>query len=232
MSELRGLEESSRLSRAVAIASLVSAVALVAAHAVRFASTPGLLRWHAPLVVAAAWLVADLASGLVHWAADTWGRESLPVLGPRFLAPFRVHHTNPDDILRRRFVDLNGDVALLTLPLLAGALFVSVEAEPARSLALFAVGVATFALPTNQVHQWAHMARPPAAVRWLQRRGLILRHDEHARHHGAPYASTYCITNGWCNRALDAADFYRRLERVVTAVTGAEPRADEAPPRA
>ena len=65
---------------------------------------------------------ADFGSGLVHWAADTWGRDDLPVIGRRLLVPFRVHHVNPDDFLRRRFVDTNGDVAFLAVPVLLGAL--------------------------------------------------------------------------------------------------------------
>ena len=63
------------------------------------------LTWWIPLVIVAAGLAADLLSGLVHWGADTWGRETLPVLGRRFLRPFRVHHINPADFLRRDFID-------------------------------------------------------------------------------------------------------------------------------
>ena len=58
-------------------------------------------------------LIADFGSGLVHWGADTWGRDDLPVIGPRLLVPFRVHHVNPEDFLRRNFADTNGDVALI-----------------------------------------------------------------------------------------------------------------------
>ena len=36
-------------------------------------------------------------------------------IGPRLLVPFRVHHVNPEDFLRRRFVDTNGEVAAITL---------------------------------------------------------------------------------------------------------------------
>ena len=118
-------------------------------------------------------------------------------------------------------------MALLALPLLVGALFVPLAIEPARSVAIFVVAFATFALPTNQVHQWAHMTHPPALVGWLQRHRLMLAHEEHALHHEAPFAMNYCITNGWCNRALTKMDFYRRAERAVTALTGAQPRADE-----
>ena len=136
-----------------------------------------MLRSIATLAVFAAWVLADLASGIVHWSADTWGSETMPVLGPRFLRPFRVHHTNPDDFLRRNFVDTNGDVALLSLPVLAGALLIPLGTEPARNAALLFVAFAASALPTNQVHQWAHMASPPGPVRWLQERRLLLSHE-------------------------------------------------------
>ena len=61
---------------------------------------------------------ADFASGVIHWGADTWGRDDYPVIGRRLLVPFRVHHVNPDDLLRRRFVDANGDAAFLVIPVL------------------------------------------------------------------------------------------------------------------
>jgi hypothetical protein len=41
-----------------------------------------------------------LASGIVHWSADTWGRDDLPVVGQRLLVPFRLHHVDPDDLWR------------------------------------------------------------------------------------------------------------------------------------
>ena len=120
-------------------------------------------------MVLAAGVVADLMSGVVHWVADTWGHESWPVIGPRLLRPFRVHHVNPDDMLGRGFLDLNGDVALLTLPLLATAWLLPTESRAGLVAATFFTAWAAWALPTNQVHQWAHMVRPPRAVRWLQR---------------------------------------------------------------
>src|SRR5262245_16303950 len=107
------------LSRAVEVASLAAAGALVLAHVVRLAAEP--LSWWTPPLVLAGMVAADFVSGLIHWAADTWGKETLPVLGPRFLRPFRVHHVNPDDILRRDFIDANGDVAMIALPFLAAA---------------------------------------------------------------------------------------------------------------
>jgi len=42
-----------------------------------------------------------------------------------------------------------------------------------RLAAVFVVAYNAAALPTNQVHQWAHMSSPPRPVRWLQRWGLL-----------------------------------------------------------
>jgi ubiquitin-conjugating enzyme E2 variant len=64
-------------------------------------------------------------------------------------------------------------------------------------------------------------------VRALQARGVLLGRTEHAAHHTRPYDRHYCITTGWCNRPLDAIEFFRRLESVVTAITGVVPRHDD-----
>ena len=80
---------------------------------------------------------------------------------------------------------------------------------------------------TNQFHKWAHMEDPGRTIRRLQRWHVILPSDHHSIHHSAPYATHYCITTGWLNPILRATDFYRRVERVVTMVTGAEPQGDE-----
>ena len=85
---------------------------------------------------------------------------------------------------------------------------------------------------TNQVHKWAHQRRPPAAVRLMQRAGLILSREHHATHHRAPHTRAYCITSGWLNPLLDAIRFFAAAERVITFATGAVPRADDALHRA
>jgi hypothetical protein len=220
------LDYAGRVTRAIEVACLVGAAALLIVNVVRLGS-PDTLRWWAPLVVVVAALAADLTSGLVHWTADTWGRESMPVIGRRFLRPFRVHHVNPDDFLVRDFIDCNGDVAMLTIPILAGALMIPLDSETGRVAAVALVTFSMVMLPTNQVHQWAHMPDPPRMVRWLQRVGVILTPGEHARHHASPYVMNYCIATGWCNRALTRIDFFPALERMITALTGARPRADE-----
>ena len=216
-----------RLTRAVEICCIVVAAVLLVANVVRALTAGMFLHWWTPLVLAVAACAADFVSGLVHWTADTWFSETMPVLGRRFLRPFRVHHVNPDDFLRRNFVDCNGDVAMLNMPMLIAALAVPVLSDSGAAVSLALVAFAATSLPTNQVHQWAHMPDPPAAVRWLQRRRIILSADDHARHHQEPYVANYCIATGWCNRWLLALGFFPACERLITQCFGIEPRADE-----
>lgn len=213
--------------RSMEAACIVAAVALLAWHLVRLASTPGIIRWWMPFAVIAGALAADFVSGLVHWTADTWGSETMPILGRRFVRPFRVHHVNPNDFLRRNFLDTNGDVAAIVAGFLAAGFLLPLDALWGRAAAAALIAFCVVGLPTNQVHQWAHMSRPPRPVRWLQGRHVILRRPDHLRHHRAPYAAHYCIATGWLNRPLEAAGFFRGLERLVTRLTGLEPRGDD-----
>jgi hypothetical protein len=172
-------------------------------------------------------IVADFASGLLHWGADTWGRADLPVIGRRLLVPFRVHHLNPNDFLRRRFLDTNGDVATLTIPALLGLLVIPLDTAWQQSLATAGLTFCAFGGMTNQIHQCAHSPSPPTVVRALQSSGVLLRPAQHASHHEGLYDTGYCITTGWCNRPLEAIRFFRQLEHVITRLSGVVPRADE-----
>ena len=205
---------------------IAAAVSMLVWLAARLLNSPSVEWWCvASFVLGIA--AADLLSGLVHWGADTWGRDDLPVIGHRVLVPFRIHHVNPDDFLQRSFLDTNGDVAPMFVPVLGGALSMPIDNVVNASIAAFVVGLSLVGLLTNQTHQWAHMSTPPRLIRWCQDRRLILGRRAHAAHHAQPYDVGYCIATGWCNRPLEAIGFFRRLERLVTAVTGAEPRRDD-----
>ena len=78
-------------------------------------------------------------------------------------------------------------------------------------LLLFTAGIAA----TNRFHQWAHADRVPRWVAALQRRGLILSPEHHARHHRGAHDRAYCVTTGWLNPLLDAVAFFARLEAAV-----------------
>jgi hypothetical protein len=215
---------SRRIVEAVCIA---AAAALLLVQFARFFIESSSMHWWTLLFVPLGMATADLLSGLIHWAADTWGRETMPVLGRRLLHPFRVHHVNPDDFLTRRFLDTNGDVAVIVMPFLASMFWIPLHVAAGHSAVAFMLGFCGVGLLTNQIHQWAHMPRPPRPVRLLQEYRIILSGKVHQRHHHPPHVTDYCIATGWCNGLLNRLDFFRRLERAVTWLTGMVPREDE-----
>lgn len=225
-----GLPAHYALTRAQLLFSGVSiavALLLYAVFGVRIATRLDLWQWWVPLALLAGIAAADFGSGLVHWSADTWGRDDLPLIGHRLLVPFRVHHLNPDDFLRRRFIETNGDVALLAVAIIVGFLAVPLETVWGGPFAVFGFALCGIGTMTNQIHQWAHMPSTSRPVRLLQDCGLFLRRSEHAAHHERPYDANYCITTGWCNGPLEAIGFFRRLEAAITRLTGARPRHDD-----
>jgi ubiquitin-conjugating enzyme E2 variant len=208
--------------------SVAAAFLTLGVFGLRLALRLDLWQWWVPLALLGGIAAADLASGLIHWAADTWGESDLPVIGHRLLVPFRLHHLHPDDLARRGFVETNGDTALLSASVLPCLLLVPIEeAWWGGPVAVGGLALSGAGMMTNQIHQWAHVRLPPRPIRALQAWGLLLGRAEHAVHHERPYDAHYCITTGWCNRPAEAIDLFRRLEAVVTWLTGARPRDDE-----
>lgn len=186
----------------------------------------GVAALYAPRLWAVGWLnvpvavvmllAADFLSGVVHWACDTWGDEGTPLLGPNIIRSFREHHTDQLGITRHSFVEANGGPAIGAIPILVTGLLV----PSPWSVAFF--WIAAFVFVTNVIHGWSH-GGAPRPVRWLQRIGLVLSPKHHAVHHRYPHDRAYCITVGWWNPLLDRVRFWERLERAISATTGAQP---------
>lgn len=217
--------------RAVETASVLLLFAGVAWMGARLAGTASAW-WIAPVGLCAfalSALLADLISALVHWGCDTWGSIDTPVLGRAFIRQFREHHVDPEEINRHDFVETNGtNAGLSLLPLLVTRALPFEPSHPtplSLGLQVGGVGVALFVTLTSQAHKWAHAPHVHPLVAALQRAGVLLSREHHAVHHLAPHLHNYAITGGWIDALLERGRVFRRIERLVTRLTGVEARA-------
>jgi hypothetical protein len=177
------------------------------------------LLWLVALAIPLGILGGDFISGLVHWAADTYGSEEMPVIGPSLVKPFRLHHIYPRDICTHGLVETTGNVCILAVPALSLCLYLMWLMPDSVLLAFSVISFALMSaatVATNQFHKWAHQESPSAFARWLQRKRLVLDPQHHKRHHTQPFNVNYCITNGWLNPLLNKLKFFRRLEATLS----------------
>ena len=176
------------------------------------------LLWLVALAVPLGIVGGDFISGIVHWAADTYGSEDMRLIGPSLVKPFRLHHIYPRDICTHGLVETTGNVCILAVPVLSVSLCLMWLKPDSVLLAFSAVSFALMAaatVATNQFHKWAHQENPSAFARGLQRKRLVLEPNHHKRHHTQPFDVNYCITNGWLNPLLNRLKFFRRLEATL-----------------
>ena len=185
--------------------------------------------WLAATALLLSYVAADFVSGLVHWAADTWGTPEWPVIGKALIRPFREHHVDQLAITRHDFVETNGNNCAISIPVAVGVALLPQGRELVGNFfaAVFTFGLLFFVLLTNQFHKWAHMKKPPRLVAFLQRWHLLLPRDHHQLHHTAPFTKHYCITVGWMNEPLHRIRFYPFMEWLVSGITGLVPREDD-----
>ncbi|CAM4783706.1 unnamed protein product [Rotaria magnacalcarata] len=178
-------------------------------------------------------LTADLASGIVHWGADTWGAADMPIIGRNFLRPFREHHIDPTSITRHDFIETNGDNFAVTVPYLLYMAYKftysnDIDIRRLYNIEVYMFLLAIFVSMTNQFHKWSHTYFGlPSYISVLQRYHIILPRKHHRIHHVVPHDTYFCITTGWLNRPLEAIQFWSRLELLIEKYSGAKPRSDD-----
>lgn len=192
--------------------------------------------WHPILVVvlllafAVSTFAADLVSGLLHWAFDTWFSPRSRLF-KRMVVIVREHHVRPHEILSFRFAT---DAGVLSWFGALGAFALLLATRPLTSSDSLVCGLALSAMVFSvdvtlmfEYHKWGHRRQRGPLVRIAQRLGLLLSPDHHLQHHRGAHDSHYCLVNGMADRTLGSLGLFRGLERVITAVTGAVPRADD-----
>lgn len=169
------------------------------------------------------YVLADLGTGIYHFAVDNYGGPSTPLFGSQIEA-FQGHHRRPSTITRRQPANnlhtLARAVAFAVVPL---ELAVGNGGAAAHA---FIGACAGCVMLSQQFHAWAHGARGrvPAWVEALQGAGVLISRDMHGAHHREPYNNNYCIVSGVWNRVLDEHKVFEAVEMVVFFRFGVRPR--------
>lgn len=182
------------------------------------------------MLVVLGYIAADVTSGMIHWAGDTWGHAGIPIVGRAFIGPFREHHVDQTAITRHDFVETNGHNCVGSAVILFITILVCIWIGFSTLVHLFLTFVLSLTLSifaTNQFHKWAHSQRVPRLIAWLQNKRIILSPTHHVIHHTSPFERSYCITVGWMNPILDKLHFFRILEKMISSITKAVPRTND-----
>ena len=161
-------------------------------------------------------LFADLITGLLHWAEDTYctGSEE-GLVGDQICGPNLKHHTNQIEFANGNFWHRNYTTfAIAFLPTLVVGLL-------GRH---FWVAVFVVASLGNEIHAWSHKRPRWFFARLLQETCIVQTPRQHAKHHQSPHDKCYCTVTNVSNPILDRIKFWRFLEILVFALTGLRPK--------
>lgn len=143
----------------------------------------------------------DFYSGVLHVVLDHPNNIALPVLGQPCLE-FQWHHAIPDDIVRKDFVDVCGDLNVVVF-ILAVINLLILDLNSGVSMVIGGLKL-WMAYYGQFSHKSAHSfgsARNTVSS-WMQKSGLMISPKDHMAHHKPPHDLDFCLI-GICNPLID-----------------------------
>ena len=154
--------------------------------------------------------IADFIGQAFHKWLDSYASETNFLWG-KAAQEFRKHHELPTNLNHVQYLNHIAAFGRLMGPMFIGACFVNWTVVPALGLnILFLLMVL---LHATEIHKQAHRRNN---VHWfiqrLQKMKIILRYEDHVKHHRTPFDSNYAVINGWSQILTDKTDFWKKMD--------------------
>ncbi|WP_267626612.1 fatty acid desaturase CarF family protein [Gordonia sputi] len=215
-----------RLTHAAAVAGLGVAVGIhgdyLYRHRRELLSSPV----HSLVALAGGVYCADLASGLLHWAFDTWFTEHTPVVR-RVVLIVREHHIYPQRVFNYPISQDVGIMAPFGVLAAVPTAWLLLRGRAGAPAAIASLSYSVLVTVSLDLHKLGHRTNATGVLRWAQRTHLVLSPAWHFKHHAKEHDDHYCLVNGIADATLGRAGLFRFLERTIATTTGAQPRADD-----
>lgn len=173
----------------------------------------------------ASYVGADFIGGIVHHAIDNYAKPGEGVMGT-LASDYTAHHYFGHSNHQQEAVENTNPYVKVLGPALAGLALSPVGPFLGVAAAVSLGGSLTGLLS----HRFAHDKKPSKAVRLLQKMGILQTEENHASHHRMPFSDSYTPVNGCLNPLLDGTHFWRKWEKGIYKLTGAEPKTWHHPP--
>ncbi len=157
----------------------------------------------------------------IHWFLDTWtvSNDSLRI---RTFNQAKTHHYYPHLVVEKDIFARNDDAIYGSI--MFGTIYLICYSS--LNVQIFMYSTMLSVLASLEIHRYAHMPvnQVPHVIRLLQRSGIILSRESHYRHHNGKFHQSYDLMSGIMNTIVDWIGIYPMLEKIITKLTGLQPR--------
>ena len=201
------------LDKALVLANWAMSTALALKIGQGFITDPWSLIPTLLLIPATMWS-ADFVSQIFHKWLDSYAAETNPIWGGSARA-FRRHHEFPRNLNHLSYLSNTAAFARLMAPLHIVAVAASYKFQVGPEFGTALWMMLLLLANGTELHKQAHMSEPSAWAKKLQEARLILRREDHKRHHEAPNDTDFGIINGWSNAVTRNTDLWNHLDLIV-----------------
>lgn len=164
---------------------------------------------------------ADFIMGVYHWAKDSYGTPSTPIIGPLLIWSSRLHHHRPR--LVTEYTDWELFKSSFIWTMIWGTPYLYQFPSLPNVMLIIWIGL------NDVIHKYAHMfdKERPGWITLLQKIKILQSYDEHHGHHQGEHDKNYCPITPYINPFLELINFWRVTEELINKYLGYEARSFE-----